>query len=148
MSHRTIAPSAAAFEQQIVGFIRALGLHKPDETPCGAPISVGEAQALFELSDAPGMSQNELASRLHLEKSTVSRLAKMLEERGWLDRVRDEDDTRFLQLRLTAAGSKAVKRLFASRKARFSKIFEAIPADKRDALLDSLSLLSEVLNET
>ncbi len=137
-----------AFEQKIVGLIRALGLHKPDETPCGTPISVGEAQALFELSHNPDISQNELASRLHLEKSTVSRLARMLEQRGWLDRVRDEDDTRFLQLRLTAAGSKAVKRLAASRKARFSKIFEAIPAHKRDALLDSLSLLSEVLNET
>jgi DNA-binding MarR family transcriptional regulator len=140
--------SAVAFEQQIVALIRALGLHKPDETPCGAPISVGEAQALFELLDAPGISQNELASRLHLEKSTVSRLAKMLEERGWVDRVRDEGDTRFLQLRLTAAGYKAVRRLAASRRARFSKIFEAVPAHERDALLDSLSLLSEVLNET
>jgi hypothetical protein len=41
-----------------------------------------------------------------------------------------------------------VRRLAASREARFSKVFEAIPADKRDAVLESLSLLSEVLNET
>jgi len=131
-----------------VRLIRALGLHRPDQTPCGAPISVGEAQALFELARDPGISQNELAARLHLEKSTVSRLAKMLEERGWLDRLTDKGDTRLRRLWLTAAGSKAVQRLSASRRARFGKVFNAIPAHKRDAVLASLSLLSEVLNET
>jgi len=130
-----------------VALIRALGLHRPDRTPCGAPISVGEAQALFELADHPGIFQNELAARLHLEKSTVSRLAKILERRGWLDRSRDKDDSRLVRLRLTAAGSKAVQRLSASRRARFAKVFEAIPLDDRDALLDSLALLSEVLSE-
>lgn len=130
-----------------MGLIRALGLHRPDQTPCGAPISVGEAQALFELARDPGISQNELAARLHLEKSTVSRLAKMLEQRGWLDRSRDKDDSRLRRLRLTAAGSRAVQRLSASRRARFAKVFDAIPAHKRNAVLDSLSLLSEVLNE-
>ena len=90
-----------------MGLIRALGLHRPDQTPCGAPVSVGEAQALFEARDTnPGISQNELAARLHLEKSTVSRLAKMLEQRGWLDRIRDKNDTRLLHLKLTAAGYK------------------------------------------
>jgi DNA-binding MarR family transcriptional regulator len=147
LSRRTTGTSPIAFEQQIVGLIRALGLHRPDQTPCGAPISVGEAQALFELANDPGISQNELATRLHLEKSTVSRLAKMLEQRGWLDRLRDKRDSRLLRLRLTMAGAKAVQRLSTSRRSRFAKVFEAIPAHKRDALLDSLSLLSEVLNE-
>jgi DNA-binding MarR family transcriptional regulator len=148
LSNRTTAGSSAVtFEQQIVALIRAFGLHRPDQTPCGAPISVGEAQALFELAREPGISQNELAARLHLEKSTVSRLAKTLEQRGWLDRLRDKNDSRLLRLRLTAAGSKAVQRLSASRRARFAKVFDAIPAHRRAALLDSLSLLSEVLNE-
>jgi DNA-binding MarR family transcriptional regulator len=109
---------------------------------------VGEAQALFEISRYNGLSQNELATRLRLEKSTVSRLAKLLEQRGWLDRVRDEDDSRLFQLRLTPSGSKMVQRLSASRRARFAKVFAAIPTAKREAVLDSLSILSEVLNET
>jgi DNA-binding MarR family transcriptional regulator len=136
------------FEEQIVRLIRALGLHRPDQTPCGAPISVGEAQALFEISRSKGLSQNELAALLRLEKSTVSRLAKMLEQRGWLDRVRDEDDSRLFQLRLTRSGLKMVQRLSVSRRARFAKVLEAIPTTKREAVLDSLSILSEVLNET
>jgi DNA-binding MarR family transcriptional regulator len=142
---RTKAPTD--FENQIVALIRALGLHRPDQTPCGAPISVGEAQALFEVSRSKGLSQNELAARLQLEKSTVSRLAKMLEQRGWIDRVRSNHDSRLFQLRLTPAGSKVVQRLAASRRARFAKVFEAIPSAKRHIVLDSLSVLSEVLNE-
>ncbi len=39
-------------------------------------------------------SQQVLAERLHLEKSTVSRLVKHLEQRGWVKRVRDFHDTR------------------------------------------------------
>lgn len=136
-----------AFEQQIVALIRALGLHRPDRTPCGEPVSVGEAQALFEIAREPGISQNELAGRLRLEKSTVSRLAQMIERRGWIARSRDPGDSRVVRLRLMRAGSTAVQRLSASRRARFAKVFQAIPAQKRDALLDSLSLLSEVLDE-
>jgi DNA-binding MarR family transcriptional regulator len=103
---------------------------------------------MFELSRTPRISQRELAVRLHLEKSTVSRLAKMLEQRGWLDRSRDESDSRLFRLHLTPAGSKAVQRLSASRRAHFGKTFEAIPANKRDALIEALSLLSEALNES
>ena len=29
--------------------VRALGLHKPDETPCGQPVAVAGAHALMEL---------------------------------------------------------------------------------------------------
>jgi DNA-binding MarR family transcriptional regulator len=147
LTNRTKTP-AKTFEENVVALIRALGLHRPDRTPCDAPVSVGEAQALFEVSGLPGISQNEVATRLRLEKSTVSRLAKMLEQRGWLDRLRDKTDTRLLRLSVTVAGATVVRRLAASREAKFSKVFDAIPADKRQAVLDSLSLLYEVLNET
>lgn len=139
--------STVDFEEGIVRLIRALGLHSPAQTPCGAPISVGEAQALFEISRDAGLSQSDLAARLRLEKSTVSRLAKMLEQRGWLDRIRDRDDSRLFQLRLTPAGSKLVRRLGALRRAHFAKVFEAVPPFKRDAVVESLSILAEVLDE-
>jgi DNA-binding MarR family transcriptional regulator len=151
LSARTILAhpnSPGAFEEQIVALIRALGLHKPDRTPCGMPISVGEAQAMLEVSRRSGISQTELAERLRLEKSTVSRLVKILEQRGWLDRDRDKSDSRVICLRLTTAGCDMVRRLEASRRARFSRIFAALPIDKRQTVLESLSLLSEVLNES
>ncbi|MBD0355905.1 MAG: hypothetical protein ICV57_01860 [Rubrobacter sp.] len=33
----------------MIGLVRAFGLHKPDETPCGQPVAVAGAHALMEL---------------------------------------------------------------------------------------------------
>ena len=108
---------------------------------------MAEAQAIFELSREPRISQNGLAARLRLEKSTVSRIAAILEKRGWLERTRDKMDSRILRLRLTALGSRVARNLASSRSAKFSKVFDAIPEGQRASVLDSLSMLSEVLNE-
>ncbi|HEY6233636.1 MAG TPA: helix-turn-helix domain-containing protein, partial [Candidatus Elarobacter sp.] len=88
--------TGAAFEEHMVQLVRSLGLHRPDETPCGQPISVAEAHALLEIAREPGLTQNGLANRLALEKSTVSRIAALLEGRGWVRRVRDDRDARFV----------------------------------------------------
>src|SRR5258708_20930964 len=64
-------------------FLQALGLHRPDQVPTGFSISLSEMFALMALSAEAPMSQQVLAEQLHLEKSTVSRLIKHLERRGW-----------------------------------------------------------------
>jgi len=132
----------------MVALIRSLGLHKPDTTPCGQPLSVGEAQALLEIGREPGLTQNGLAQRLNLDKSTVSRLVGMLERRAWVERVRDRNDCRFYHLRLTAAGTKANTNLARSRRAKFERIFQAIPRAQRAAVAASLSALMEAIDES
>ena len=79
-------------------FLQALGLHRPDQMPTGFSISLSEMFALMALSAEAPMSQQVLAEHLHLEKSTVSRLIKHLEQRGWVKRVRDLHDTRIFRL--------------------------------------------------
>src|SRR2546421_921923 len=64
-------------------FLQALGLHRPDQVPTGFSLSLSEMFALMALSAEAPMSQQVLAEQLHLEKSTVSRLIKHLERRGW-----------------------------------------------------------------
>ena len=141
------AETGAAFEEHMVQLVRSLGLHRPDETPCGQPISVAEAHALLEVAREPGLTQNGLAIRLGLEKSTVSRIAAMLEGRGWVRRIRDERDARFVRLHLTRHGIKANARIAESRRAKFDRIFNAIPPSRRRSIVDSLSLLLEVTRE-
>lgn len=136
------------FQDSMVTLIRSLGLHKPDTTPCGHPLSVGEAHALWEIGREPGLTQNGLAQRLDLDKSTVSRLVAMLERRSWVERIRDRNDSRFYHLRLTAAGAKANGNLARSRRTKFERIFEAIPRAQRSAVAASLSALMEAINES
>jgi DNA-binding MarR family transcriptional regulator len=131
----------------MVGLVRALGLHRPDETPCGQPVAVAEAHALLELSREPGLSQNGLAARLQLEKSTVSRIVTLLEKRGWVERRRDKTDTRIVHVHLTRDGHDAAVSLSASRQAKFDQIFAAIPKSERRAILGALDVLTQVIRE-
>jgi len=141
------AETDLAFQDNMVALVRALGLHKPDQTPCGHPVSVGEAHALMEVAREPGITQSGLGQRLSLEKSTVSRIAGLLEQRGWITRERDSSDTRYVRVRLTGSGRKSNAMITAARAAKFAKIFEALPKAKRAEVIASISALVEVLRE-
>jgi DNA-binding MarR family transcriptional regulator len=132
----------------MVALIRTLGLHQPDRTPCGQPVSVAEAHAVLELGREPGLSQNGLAARLRLEKSSVSRIVTALEKRGWVARKRNSQDTRIVHVHLTENGHDAASTLASARKAKFERIFAAIPMEDRDAVLTSLDTLLQVIRET
>ena len=140
--------AAAALQEHVVAFIRAFGLHRPDETPCGQPVSVSEAHALLELSRAGPVAQSELRTRLGLEKSTVSRLVADLAARGWLQREPTPGDGRAVQLALTAAGRRAAAELAAARRAKFERLLARIPEEERSSVERALDVLVEALRET
>ncbi len=130
----------------MVELVRAFGLHQPDRTPCGQPVSVAEAHALMELDRRDGISQTELAAWLRLEKSTVSRLVSGLDDRGWIERTRDRADGRALCLRLTPAGRQVATELAEARRAKFERLLDAIPPPDRDHILRALHALTEALH--
>jgi DNA-binding MarR family transcriptional regulator len=102
----------------------------------------------MELAHGIPLSQNELAARLQLEKSTVSRLVGILESRGWIARVRSAQDGRARELRLTDSGRQMTTDLAEARRAKFARVFEAIPEIERAAVLESLQILVEAMRET
>lgn len=91
------------------GLVRASGLLET-HNHAGSRLSMSEVFALAELSDSDSLSQQDLAERLGLEKSTVSRLAGNLERRGWLSRERDPANRRYYRLRLTVRGRDVARR--------------------------------------
>jgi len=56
-------------------------------------------------------------------------------------------DARFIRLRLTQRGITANGNIAKSRRAKFARIFGAIPPEQRGAVVESLSLLLEITNE-
>jgi len=50
------------FHDEMMSLVRSLGLHKADQTPCGEPISVGDAHALFEIARETGITQKRLGA--------------------------------------------------------------------------------------
>jgi DNA-binding MarR family transcriptional regulator len=147
MSESSSSPDALALQARITAFVRAFGLHQPDQTPCGQPVPVSEAHALAELDRDGPLTQLELAGRLRLEKSTVSRLVSQLIGRGWVQRGKREGDARLVWLDLTDTGRKAAAELATARAARFAHLLEAIPADQRQTVIDALTLLVEASHD-
>jgi DNA-binding MarR family transcriptional regulator len=134
--------------QDAVGrFVRAFGLHQPDQTPCGRPIPVSEAHALGELARDGALRQSELTQRLRLEKSTTSRLVTQLITRGWAERIPAPDNGRGVLVQLTPAGVKAAEQLATARAARFSSILERVPENERAGVLHALEILTEAIDE-
>jgi DNA-binding MarR family transcriptional regulator len=137
--------SELGLQEQLIALIRAFGLHRPDQTPCGKPVAVAESHALMELAQGAPLSQNDLAARLQLEKSTVSRLVGILESRGWIARARNAQDGRARELRLTDTGQQMAAELAEARRAKFARVFDAIPEAEQATVLESLQILVEAM---
>jgi DNA-binding MarR family transcriptional regulator len=144
----TVDTTALALQEQMIALIRAFGLHRPDQTPCGEPVSVAEAHALMELARAAPLGQNDLAARLQLVKSTVSRCVGLLEARGWVERRRDPQDGRAVAVWLTDAGRQAAAHLATARQAKFARVLAHIPLDERAQVVLALTTLVEAIRES
>lgn len=131
----------AELERHLTGFIRAFGLLAGDVTPCGEPVPVSEAHAVTELATAGPLSQRELGERLALTKGTVSRIVRLLVERGWVRRIRH--DRGGVELRLTTAGRAAAKRIARRRQDRLAAMLDTVPALERQRVIDALALLAK-----
>jgi DNA-binding MarR family transcriptional regulator len=127
--------------ESVVAFVRSFGLHRPDQTPCGQPVTVAEAHALMDLAAFGPVRQGELAARLQLEKSTVSRLVRQMETRRWIQRSSDRDDGRAILVRLTRQGRETATQLAQARQEKFARILAAIPEDKRSMVVEAISIL-------
>lgn len=129
-------------QEAMVRFVRAFGLHQPDQTPCGQSIPVSEAHALGELARDGALRQHDLARRLRLEKSSTSRLVTQLIGRGWAERAPAPEDGRGVVVQLTPAGVKAAAQLAQARAARFSAILDRVPPEEHAIVLRALELLT------
>jgi DNA-binding MarR family transcriptional regulator len=101
--------------------------------------SVSQALALHALDTDPPLSQQELAARLRLEKSSVSRLVADLERRGLIQRQRDKDNRRVVRLRLTDGGRRAHVELGTQFHKHFDQWTAELTPAERDALIVGLS---------
>ena len=136
----------AELRERLIGFVRAFGLHQIDRTPCGQPLSVSEAHALSDIAGHQPLSAGELAKRLRLEKSTVSRIIAQLQGRGWVERTRHAEDRRVALLSLMPPGQRANAALAEAREEHFSSLLNRIPPWERQAVLRAFDVVVTALN--
>jgi DNA-binding MarR family transcriptional regulator len=145
----TTKAMARELQTSIQTFVRSFGLLVTKQTPCGQPVSPSIAHALMILLEREeadlASHQHELAELLGLDKSSITRLCSRLEADGRLEQEPAPGDARMRRLRLTASGQKMAGNLRSASLQRFSRIAQAIPASKRQPLLDALQVLTTAI---
>lgn len=134
----------------LMDFVRAAGLLHLEQTLPGHPVSLSQAFALHELDAGTetAISQRDLAERLGLEKSTVSRMVTDLEHKGMIQRERDPANRRLYRLRITDEGRTVHKGMAATVHEQYVQLAEAMTPAEREALLVGLPALIRVIRRT
>ena len=129
-------------QRAVQEFVRRFGLLSQTCTPCGSPLPASQAHALQLLGEEDAWTQQSLADRLGLEKSTVSRLVSDMAARGWVDRAPNPENRREVRLRLTGTGQQMLGQILQTAQARYRAIMDQIPGEKQAQVLEALHLLT------
>ncbi|MFI2200042.1 MarR family winged helix-turn-helix transcriptional regulator [Streptomyces sp. NPDC020192] len=77
----------------------------------GVPLDRAAVALLRQIADSEPLRPGELAQRLGVEASHVTRTVQQLQRAGYVSRVPDPDDRRAQRIQLTDAGREAVGRI-------------------------------------
>ena len=111
---------------------------------CG-PVTVQQSYTLEALADSP-KSMNELATIVALHQSTLTRIVEKLEKKEYVRRVRKPGNQRTVEVQLTESGKNLFESLDCECSHLIAKMIEAIPEKKRETVVESLEILTDVLN--
>ena len=114
--------------------IRVLQFRDRDRACC-YDVSVSQCYALKAVADGGGLTVNELAAHLYLDKSTASRIANGLVDRGLFGRESDAEDGRVVRLVATKAGRTLHARIEADLAAEYGELLSDFGPDLRAAVI-------------
>ncbi len=100
----TLRADAERLSDALSELIRVIQFRDRDRACC-YDISVSQCYALKGVIDAGALTINDLAAQLYLDKSTASRVANGLVDKGLLARERDTADGRVVRLVATPEGA-------------------------------------------
>jgi DNA-binding MarR family transcriptional regulator len=110
----------------------------------GPDTTMPQYRVLQFLSEGP-MSLSDLAHQRRVSLQSMSELAQMMVERGWLARKPNPDDRRQQLLELTREGRKHYARAQENMLLRLTPILAQLPADEHAAVRTALASLYRVL---
>ena len=112
---------------------------------CCYDVSVSQCYALKGVADAGALTVNELAAHLYLDKSTASRIANGLVEKGLLARARDPEDGRIVRLVTTPAGAETCSLIERDLSAEYAELLAHFSPEVRSAMTTLLARLARTV---
>jgi MarR family transcriptional regulator, 2-MHQ and catechol-resistance regulon repressor len=121
--------------------VRVVQFRDRDRSCCYG-ISVSQCYALKGIADEGAMTINSLAAHLYLDKSTASRVANGLVDKGLLARERDSGDGRIVRLVTTPRGREISTQIDRDLATEFVELLSDFDPEIRSAVAGIVSRLS------
>jgi len=132
-----------AYIDDLIALCRHFGMFEREQVCCGT-VTVQQCVVLQTLRSGPS-EVRPLAESVGSSPSAMTRLVDGLVGRGWLERSRDTDDRRRVQVRLTATGTAEAERLRGLTVTAVEAILQGVPEEKRPQVIESLRLVREAM---
>ncbi|MCK9422343.1 MAG: MarR family transcriptional regulator [Bacteroidales bacterium] len=116
-----------------------------NQSGCCCGVTLTQCHALMELALNDNITMNELADRLHLDKSTVSRTVDNLVQADLIDRKIPASNRRTTMIKLTKKGRSVCKTINNGNNQFFIQALNAIPSDKLADFLQSFEQLTSAM---
>jgi DNA-binding MarR family transcriptional regulator len=121
-------------------FVRQYQFRNKNEICCYG-ITVSGCYLLQILHDSGPLSMQELASKLFLKISTVTRLVDGLSKKKWVRRRRDTADKRVVRVELTDAGLRIHQKVTEDLLTREQELLASLNEDLREGVVDAIAML-------
>lgn len=137
----TLDSQARSLYDAMSDLIRVYQFRDRDRTHCHG-ISVTECYALEAVNRHGPLRLGDLAERLHLEKSTMSRVVDALLRKGLVDRRTQEEDRRAVHIEATSRGRRLHERIAREARGRYRTLLEEVPPPSRSVVIGFLERLA------
>lgn len=108
-------------------------------------LSQAEYHAFIAISSSDKVSSNQLAEKMGLSLSRISRIVDKMVVKGYLLRSTSDRDRRAIHLELTQEGKELMEKMLTYRSACELKIIQNVSASELELIKMNLSKLKELL---
>jgi DNA-binding MarR family transcriptional regulator len=106
-----------------------------------------QTRLLFEIAQSELATVGSLGNVVGLSSGNASTMCKKLEKAGFITRVRNTKDERFVKLVLTELGSETIQKIDAALQAKYAPILESQSHQDFDTIIAGMKKLNELLTE-
>ena len=121
-------------------------LGSQNQSFCCCDVTITQCHMMMELDKEDTITLNELASRLDLDKSTVSRTVDALVIKGFVNRTIPPDNRRTILITLTDKGEKTCERINSGNDQYYRKVLGGIPEDVQADFLIGFEALAQAMS--
>jgi DNA-binding MarR family transcriptional regulator len=134
------------FREKLRQLEREIGWQLKADTEC-CGITVAQCHIIVEIGNTGETSAVDLSAILGIDTSTLSRHINGMVTVGLANRVLNPKDRRYVSITLTEQGKKVYQTIEGICNTKYAKIFEYIPPEKHQQVLEGFNLLVDAIVE-